>query len=348
MSDRLIIENLVKRYTAHGPAAVNDVSLEVAPGEIVALLGPSGCGKTTTLRCVAGFERPTAGRIVFQDRLLADAARHVPPEKRNIGFVFQDYALFPHLDVADNVAFGIASRRRRRLEAEQLLQRFELAELARRKPHELSGGQQQRVAVARALAAAPRLVLLDEPFSNLDARLRQTARQQVRELLTSRGTAAILVTHDQEEACGFADRIAVMSEGKIVQEGAPCDVYCVPQCSFVASFLGNANLLRVHADGGVGQSVLGKLALDRHAGGERLVSLRPESLRISDNPIDGVAGRVIGREFLGAVTRYRIRVAEQDLLVVSHESSADRFDPNIGNEVYLTTTHAAVVLDEAL
>lgn len=347
MSDQLIIEHLVKRYTATGPAAVHDVSLKVAPGEIVALLGPSGCGKTTTLRCVAGFEQPTAGRIVFEERLLADGKRHVPPEKRHIGFVFQDYALFPHLDVADNVAFGIPSRRQRRAQAHELLERFELSALARRKPHELSGGQQQRVAVARALAAAPRLVLLDEPFSNLDARLRQTARQQVRELLTSRGTAAILVTHDQEEACGFADRIAVMSEGVIVQEGSPRDVYRVPQCRFVANFLGDANLMRVRADGRTGQSVLGKLPLDRPATGERLVSLRPESLRISGNPTDGVAGRVISREFLGAVTRYRIRVAEQELLVVSPETAADRFDPSSGTEVYVTTTSTAVVLNES-
>ena len=204
--------------------AVDDMSLDVDPGEIVALLGPSGCGKTTFLRLIAGFERPDAGSVLLADEEVAGPGRFLPPERRRIGMVFQDYALFPHLSVADNVAFGLA--RRRRLSARgahrdaaesvgRLLALVGLEGLGARLPHEISGGQQQRVALARALAPAPAVVLLDEPFSNLDATLRAEVRAEVRGILREAGATAVFVTHDQEEALSLADRVAVMRAGHL-------------------------------------------------------------------------------------------------------------------------------------
>ena len=226
-------------------AVLRGVDLALYPGEILALLGPSGCGKTTLLRVVAGLEVPDAGRVFLEGREITA----LPPEKRGIGFVFQDYALFPHLTALGNVAFGLKGKDRL-ARARKALERVGMTLFQDRRPGELSGGQQQRVALARALAPGPKLVLLDEPFSSLDAGLRAATREEVRKVLKETGTAALLVTHDQEEALSFADRLGVMRGGEILQVGTPAEVYLRPKTPFVAQFLGRTNLLPGEGRGG--------------------------------------------------------------------------------------------------
>jgi iron(III) transport system ATP-binding protein len=260
------------------------VDLEVARGELLALLGPSGCGKTTTLRLIAGFERPDAGQVVLDGLEVAGPATWVAPERRRIGVVFQDYALFPHLSVADNVGFGIRRRgpdaaRDPRVAA--LLDLVGLSDKARRRPHELSGGEQQRVAIARALAPDPAIVLLDEPFSNLDAALRGRVREEVRDILAAARATAIFVTHDQEEAMSVADRVAVMRDGRILQCSTPGDLYAHPADRFVATFVGDADLLTGSSDGVLAETAIGRLPMAPPApiGAVELV-LRPEHVRL--------------------------------------------------------------------
>jgi iron(III) transport system ATP-binding protein len=225
-----------------GPTrAVEDVSLELRPGELVGVLGPSGCGKTTLLRLIAGFERPDAGEVVVGGRPVAAGRTFVAPEKRRIGMVFQDYALFPHLTVERNVAFGL--RRRGDERAQRTLELVGLQHKAGRYPHELSGGERQRVALARALAPEPDVVLLDEPFSSLDATLRGDLRREVELILREAGATTLLVTHDQEEALSLVDRLAVMRDGRIVQVGAPQEVYAQPASRWAAQFVGEVNVL---------------------------------------------------------------------------------------------------------
>ncbi|HVE91500.1 MAG TPA: ABC transporter ATP-binding protein [Actinomycetota bacterium] len=268
-----------------GPvAAVRDFSLEVSPGEIMALLGPSGCGKTTFLRLVAGFERPDTGTIELSGRIVAGKGRYVPPERRRVGVVFQDYALFPHLTVGGNAGYGVdASARRSRVH--EVLDLVGLAGLEDRYPHELSGGQQQRVALARALAPEPSLLLLDEPFSNLDAALRVRVRAEVRDILRAAGTATIFVTHDQEEALSLADRVAIMARGRLHQVDPPDRVYTRPADAFVAGFVGGANLLDGWSDGhDVGCSVGTLNPLQAPPPGPAVIVVRPESLRLRPEP----------------------------------------------------------------
>jgi iron(III) transport system ATP-binding protein len=233
-------ERLAKSYGA--VAALYEFSLSVRPGEILALLGPSGCGKTTLLRLIAGFEQPHDGRITIGERTVAGAGVYVPPEARQAGMVFQHYALFPHLSVADNVAYGLRGKQRRP-GVREMLEIVGLSGLEARMPHELSGGQQLRVALARALAPRPAVLLLDEPFSNLDAELRATMRAQVREILKRVGTTALFVTHDQEEALCIGDRVAVMHAGRLEQVAEPQLLYLAPATRFVAEFMGQASFL---------------------------------------------------------------------------------------------------------
>ena len=241
----LRLAEVSKRYAADQPPAVDGLSLVVAEGEIVALLGPSGCGKTTTLRLIAGFETPDAGTVSLRGEMVAGPGSFVPPETRGVGIVFQDYALFPHLSVEDNVGFGLdrLTRAARRARVAEVLELVGLGDFGRRYPHELSGGQQQRVAVARALAPAPALLLLDEPFSNLDADLRAQMREEIEIILRKTKTTAIFVTHDQEEAFALADRVGVLWHGRIEQLAAPETVYHHPASQFVAEFVGAADFL---------------------------------------------------------------------------------------------------------
>jgi iron(III) transport system ATP-binding protein len=287
--------------------AVDGVSLQVHSGELVAVLGPSGCGKTTLLRVIAGFEQPEAGSVAVGGVEMTGSGRFVPPDKRRIGMVFQDYALFPHLTVSSNVAFGLA-RRDREERAELTKRTLELVGLqhrADRYPHELSGGERQRIALARALAPEPELVLLDEPFSNLDATLRAGLRREVELILRDAGATAILVTHDQEEALSLADRLAVMRQGQIVQTGSPEAVYGRPASRWAAQFVGEVNVLAGVARGGDVETELGVFDLPKPATGSVHVAVRPEQLELRSDE-QGNA-EVVEREFRGHDVLYRLR-----------------------------------------
>ena len=348
MTDPLLsVQHLTKQFGPDAPPVVNDVSFDVGTTEspeIFAILGPSGCGKTTTLRCVAGFERATEGTVVMQGRTLTGPGVHVPPEQRGVGIVFQNYALFPHLTVLENVRFGLqdgpeAAQTARAREALDMvgLDRFE-----DRRPQHLSGGQQQRVALARTLAPEPDLILLDEPFSNLDALLRQETRQEVRRLLKDKGIHAVLVTHDQEEALSFADRLAVMRGGQIDQVGPPENVYYRPRTLFVAQFLGRTNLLLSQAAGRKADTPLGRVRLDRDADGTVLVSLRPEHLTLSaPETADGPTGTIVGRAFKGHDITYRVSCEGSEYLV--HTDNRVLYEA--GDTVALRPLEPAVVLE---
>jgi iron(III) transport system ATP-binding protein len=305
----LRLERLTKRYDGHG-AAVDGLSLTVEPGEILALLGPSGCGKTTTLRLIAGFEHPDEGTVELRGQRVAGDGAAVPPEARGVGVVFQDYALFPHLSVGDNVAFGLARHERlaRARRVREVLDLVGLGALGRRFPHELSGGQQQRVALARALAPAPALILFDEPFSSLDADLRAAMREEIGKILRATGTTAVFVTHDQEEAFALADRVGVLNAGRLEQVAPPYELYHRPGTRFVAEFVGAADFLRsmVTEEGIV--SELGTLArpLGLAPGQAVDIMVRPDDIDFIPHPEGDVV--VMGRQFLGADHLYRLRL----------------------------------------
>ena len=245
MSTLLELNKVVKQF---GPVkAVDELSLEIAEGDFVVLVGPSGCGKTTTLRMIAGFERPSAGRVLLQDEPISSADRVVPPERREMGMMFQSYAVWPHMTVRKNVSYGLKIKRVPKKElaerVDAVLRTVHLEGYGDRYPAQLSGGQQQRVALARALAVDPKILLMDEPLSNLDAKLRDEMRSELRRLHDSLGFTAVYVTHDQEEAMALADRIVVMREGRVQQVGSPSDLYLRPENAFVAGFLGRANMV---------------------------------------------------------------------------------------------------------
>ena len=279
------------RKTYDEVRAVDHVDLDVVGGEVLVLLGPSGCGKTTSLRLIAGFETPDAGTITLDGRTVAGGDRFVPPEQRNVGVVFQEYALFPHLDVARNVAYGLRDRAARARRVGEMLELVGLSAMADRLPHELSGGQQQRVALARALAPAPSLVLLDEPFSDLDASLRAQVRDEVRQILRDADATAVVVTHDQEEALSIADRIALMRDGRVLQVDTPAELYANPQDRFVATFVGDADILPGHSDHEAAVTAVGRLPLTVPVEpGSVDVVVRPERVRLR---LDGAGEGVV-------------------------------------------------------
>ncbi|MFJ7181105.1 ABC transporter ATP-binding protein [Streptomyces massasporeus] len=313
----LHVEGLTKSYGA-GEPVLRDLELTVPAGALAAVLGPSGCGKTTMLRIVAGFLRPDAGTVRLGDRLLSGPGVHLPPERRRIGIVPQEGALFPHLSVARNVAFGLtgAERAERRHRTEEMLELVGLAGYGDRMPHELSGGQQQRVALARALAPQPQLVLLDEPFNALDSALRAEVRSDVRTALRATGATAVLVTHDQQEALSTADLVAVVRDGQVAQRATPQDLYNRPADAWIADFVGDAVLLSATIDtDGTARTALGPVPLAAAPAGLRAgtVLLRPEQLRLTDAHSDGsVQGTVTNICYYGHDAMVTVKVEEHD------------------------------------
>lgn len=309
MHEGITLVNVSKQFESADEPAVRDVHLSVEPGEIVALLGPSGCGKTTTLRLIAGFERPDEGQITIAGDRVAGSNGFVSPDKRGVGMVFQDYALFPHLTVADNIAFGIGglAKQEKRARLDELLELTGLSSLAERFPHQLSGGQQQRVAMARALGPKPHVLLLDEPFSNLDTEMRLAMRIEVRDLLKSLGTTAVLVTHDQQEAMTVADRMAVMLHGRIEQIDVPEIVYHYPATRAVANFVGQGTFVPATIAGAIAESDLGSFELEEQGAQEQVdLLIRPRDVSLEVDP-DGIAV-ITARTFHGAETTYVIQL----------------------------------------
>ncbi|MBA3908412.1 MAG: spermidine/putrescine ABC transporter ATP-binding protein [Rhodobacter sp.] len=337
----LTISHLEKAFGSN--LVVKDFKLEVEKGEFISLLGPSGCGKTTVLRMMAGFERPTSGRI----RIDGQEVTGLKANARNIGMMFQAYALFPNLTVADNVGFGLkvkgVARTEREARVAEMLDLISLSDMAGRFPFQLSGGQQQRVALARALAPSPRVLLLDEPLSALDAKVRVSLRNEIREIQQRLGITTIFVTHDQEEAMSISDRIVVMNAGIADQVGSPFEIYNRPTTRFVANFVGTLNTFSVKVE----DSNLGKVRLAGQAltlpggfassGPEMAIALRPEALRLGREPgyETVVMGRIEDVHFMGSIIRLRARVAGESV-VMDTFNRADQPPPKPGTEVEIS------------
>lgn len=309
--------------------AVDDVSLVIGEGDFFTLLGPSGCGKTTLLRAIAGFYTPDAGEIRFGDRVI----NHIPPHKRETAMVFQNYALFPHLSVFDNIAYGLRARKVPRKEMDArigaIIKSVQLGGLEDRAPSKLSGGQQQRVALARALVISPQILLMDEPLSNLDAKLRVSMRQEIRRIQKELGITTIYVTHDQEEAMAVSDRIAILNRGRLEQVGTPAEIYYRPESRFSAEFMGSSNIIEmavVGYDEGASRIVAEtdgrRLSLrgDKPSGARIMISVRPEWIRVVAGPQDGeeniLSGTVLSSTFLGSMIRYRVSGPEGKPIVI--------------------------------
>lgn len=353
----LSLVGLGKQYDSK--VAVHDLSLTIQPGEFVTLLGPSGCGKTTTLRMIAGFVRPTQGSITLDERVLSDAedGTNLPPEQRDMGMVFQSYAVWPHMNVGANVEYPLKIKRlgrsERKQQVQQALSMVSLADYENRYPDELSGGQQQRVALARALVMAPRVLLLDEPLSNLDARLRETMRFEIVALQRRYNITIVYVTHDQAEALAMSDRIVVMNEGSAQQIDTPEGIYTQPQNRFVADFVGTANFLEatpsVSSSGtqtvttadGVEWRLPAATNLAAGVNGALTLLLRPEDVRLVVPQDDLPAGVVKRRSFLGNTIDYLVQVGAVDLRV----QTAPDVKFAVDESVSLQVQHATVLRD---
>ena len=323
MEFALQTENLTKVFD-DGARAAQDISLKVKVGEYLTLLGPSGGGKTTTLRLLAGFETPTSGRIQIGDNIVADDTHFTPPENRRVGMVFQDYALFPHVDVSGNIAFGLQGNRKdKEKQVKRLLSLVGLTQYAERMPYELSGGQQQRVALARALAPNPDILLLDEPFSNLDTGLRSQVRTDVRRILLETQTTAIFVTHDQQEALSLSDEIAVIFDGKLIQVATPHAIYNRPVSMQVAKFIGDANFLPAEAHGITADSRLGEVKLFHPKTGRVQLMIRPEALAVGHAGENGRRATVLWREFYGHYQRLGLALSDGTELIA--RTGVDRY-----------------------
>jgi iron(III) transport system ATP-binding protein len=311
---RLSFERVSHQFTREQPI-LSDISLTVEPGEILCLLGPSGSGKTTLLRIAAGIEVQTAGRVLMNEREIAGPSVFVPPEKRSIGLVFQDFALFPHLTILDNVRFGLTalSRDESEREARLALARVGLEHYASAYPHALSGGEQQRVALARALAPRPAVLLMDEPFSGLDSRLRDTVRAETLAILRRSRATAVVVTHDAEEAMRLGDRIALLRKGRLVQAGTPQMLYNQPRNLFVASFFAELNIFDARVRAGAVETPLGKFDAGHLAEGTPVwLAARASGIELSDRAGD-IEGRILGRRFLGEMELVEVAISGADI-----------------------------------
>ncbi len=344
-SSRLEIRNLSRFF--EGRAVVNDVSLRVQKGQVTCLLGPSGCGKSTTLRMIAGVEMQDSGEIWVDGKLICDTLFRVPPERREIGLMFQDFSLFPHLSVRDNVAFGLTgSREAKRNRVAELLERVSLTRHMDAFPHELSGGEQQRVALARALAPRPKIMLMDEPFSGLDNRLRDGIRDETLSLLKEENTAVLLVTHEPEEAMRMADEIALMRDGQIVQQGAPYNVYTRPVDKAAVAFFSDINVINASVDGALATTAFGAFLAPGHPDGTEVeIVFRPQHVRIDfdragrgpePTPGDGVAARatVQRSRFLGNESLVEFRMDFDGSVLKA--SVPNVFLPAVGRAMWLT------------
>ncbi|MCI5086760.1 MAG: ABC transporter ATP-binding protein [Rhodovulum sp.] len=323
---RLEIRNLTRSF--NGRRVVDDVSLRVMPGQVTCLLGPSGCGKSTTLRSIAGVDMQDSGEIYIDGNLICDTVYRVPPEGRSVGLMFQDFALFPHLSVADNVAFGLkGSRAEKRARVEELLKRVDLLRFIDEFPHNLSGGEQQRVALARALAPRPGIMLMDEPFSGLDNRLRDDIRDETLAVLKEEGTAVLLVTHEPEEAMRMADEIALMRHGKIVQQGAPYNIYNAPVDRKAAAFFSDINVFRSPVNGLLADTAFGQfMAPAVPDGAEVDIVIRPQHIKIdfdrnghppAPTPENGVPARAFVQRarFMGSESLIEFRLEFDSSLI---------------------------------
>ncbi|MBZ0316655.1 MAG: ABC transporter ATP-binding protein [Anaerolineae bacterium] len=327
----LVCERVTKTFGK--TAAVRDLTFTLDPGQFFALLGPSGCGKTTSLRLMAGLETPTSGKIEISGQVVASENTWLPPNRRRVGLVFQDYALFPHLDVWHNVAYGLnGTRQSKKQRVEEVLALVGLSGMEKRMPHQLSGGQQQRVALARALAPAPAIMLLDEPFSNLDAALRAQVREDVRQILKSAGISTVLVTHDQEEALSLADMVGVMFDGGLVQVAPPPVLYQSPATAAVARFVGDANLLAGEADGDTVQCALGRLPLQNAMRGRVEVMIRPEAVNLT--PTESGHAEILSTTYFG----------HDQMVVLRLTNSAENFRVRLGpSDQFTPSTQVNIV-----
>jgi len=340
LAPRLEIENLSCEFA--GRRVVDDISLQVMSGQVMCLLGPSGCGKSTTLRLIAGVERPRSGGIFVDGALICDATRHVPPEKRNIGLLFQDFSLFPHLTVAGNVGFGLRGTKDQiRARVAEILQKVDLARYIDVYPDSLSGGEQQRVALARALAPRPRIMLMDEPFSGLDNRLRDGIRDDTLALLREEQAAVLLVTHEPEEAMRMADQIALMRHGKIVQQGGPYNVYTRPVDRAAMGFFSDVNVIEAEVHGALAQTPFGQFLAPGYPDGTRVeIAFRPQHVRIDfDRAVppppsmtEGTAVRaeVLRSRFLGQESLVEFKAVQAGLDLKLQASVPNVFLPQAG------------------
>jgi iron(III) transport system ATP-binding protein len=350
----LAVRELTKRYPGAKHDAVHDLSLRVEEGEVLALVGESGSGKTTFLRMISGLETPSAGEIEIGDKIVCGPGIWVPPEHRGVGLVFQDYALFPHLTVARNVAYGLARRprRERRERAREVLDLVGLEGHGDRFPHELSGGQQQRVALARALAPEPTVVLLDEPFSNLDAALKARLRDEVGELIRRTGTTAVFVLHDSEDALALGDRIAIMRDGTTWQCGTPQLVYACPRDGYVARFFGETNLLPAHREPRGYQTPLGfhPTPNTTKESGTVTIALYPEELELRERAGEGAPAAVVRSIFRGSHQQLTVRLdqgAADPIFLQVHLDGCWPIDPGTLVQIRIRPSAAVRVLAES-
>ncbi|HWF61280.1 MAG TPA: ABC transporter ATP-binding protein [Nitrospira sp.] len=329
-------------YDRNRPA-IRNISFSACEGEILCLLGPSGCGKTTILRAIAGFEPVRFGQLFLSGRLVSSSSETIPTEERRVGMVFQEYALFPHLRVADNIAFGLRhlSRAERRCRVQEMLQLTGLEGLDRRYPHELSGGQQQRVALSRALVQHPVLLLLDEPFSNLDPDMAGRMRQEVHALLRRMKTTTILVTHDHDEAFAIADRIAVLNQGMLEQMDSPEVIYHLPATRFVADFVGQADFITGQIRQSMVHTELGEFSdtLNSAEGSTVVVMIRPDDIHLTPNK--SAEPRIVARQFRGSENLYTIRLPSGQV-VHSSESSTTVYQEGTTVELRVSATHTVL------
>jgi iron(III) transport system ATP-binding protein len=335
-------------YDPHRPA-IRDISFSAREGEILCLLGPSGCGKTTVLRAIAGFEPVRSGEIFLSGRRVSSSSEMIPTEERRVGMVFQEYALFPHLRVADNIAFGLhrLSRAERTRQVQDMLRLTGLEGLERRYPHELSGGQQQRVALSRALVQNPVVLLLDEPFSNLDPDMASRMRQELHALLRRMKTTTILVTHDHDEAFAMADRIAVLNRGVLEQMDSPELLYHVPSTPFVADFVGQADFIQGTAVQGVVHTELGEFpdTLDCKDGTAVVVMIRPDDIHLV--PKEGARSRVLSRQFHGSENLYTVSLPSGQI-VHSSENSTSVYQEGATVELRVSATHTVLFKGDSI